>query len=1379
MALNLGDILIRMGLDTGQFSREMRAAQRQLQGAASGFRQAGQTATMAFTVPLVAAGAAALKFASDFDSAMTQSMAIMSEFSGASELTASGQAQLRGEMEKVARTVSKELNLAANDAAKSYFFLTSAGMDAQQSIAALPQVARFAKAGMFDFATATDLATDAQSALGLKSDDVQENLAGLTRVTDVLVRANQLANASVEQFSQSLTTKAGAALKIANKSIEEGVSVLAAFADQGVKAQDAGTALNIVLRELSTKAIKNRDAFKTMGVAVFDENRNFNNMADIIGDLEDALEGMSDAQKKATLLQLGFTDKSVIFLQTLIGTSEAMRQYQESLESAGGAAKEVAEAQLKAFNEQMGMAWRRIVDAAIAIGSKLMPIVLDFVVAMEPLIQWVESAAKWFAAWPKPLQLAAVAVAGLVAAVGPLLIVIGFIGQGIASLIAIWPALAAGFGAFGVSAGVVTTALTFLGSALAALGVGIAAFKITDWILEWTGLRETIDSAYASVLDWLGIYQQAVPASTQETKILVEATALAGRKITDWNEAIGIVMGSLDEQRGLMAENTEGIKQSFDAMDRFATAMGVSRDTLEQVASRLGMTTQELLENKKATELVKGELKKMANEAKAAENRLRSMVKTVRDAEKDARDLAKAVEIEGGAMALTTGETMRLAAMIKVWREENIEVAASLDAVVERAEALERAARLAAMAISVLELENTKLEAVYKQMDAAMEDMLEGYESQLEILPQTQKELDDLSNILGFDVRTSSEAAEEAMQSFGQVMLEVAAIFEVFGISAQSGIGQAIAGIATLLNAMPALLDSTKTIQGMEGSLSSKIAAGASTIAGGVASIGAFTSEGSTGSRTAKGALAGFSVGSKFGPYGAAIGAGVGALVGFFRGRAARNAEKEIRRGIGNAVSKGLNEAIRDASKDLNLDVMTTSLLFLSEAFTEAGGVAEFGMLKARNAVMNLVDATVSGRIPMATGLQEVGEAFQLMAAETVAAGDVMSSEMFEIVESAKRLGEDVPGIVAFMAEQLNQAVAGVGAMVGGIQIVTQEDALAQAEIFATTFFAAVEEMGILAATEAMGPAFDALKAKFEELGIALGPEGPLAGISRFFDIARDPQFGPLLEGLQGLTGTLAGLANTGYLTAESFNAIQHQGLSAFDQLLAAGLTEQEALQQMAPLLQAMIDASNQYGHALDPATAALIEQAEAAGIAFKADPMYVMADAMILVAELLGATSEQIEKLGETATGAAEGFDDIAASAAAAAAAAGAIDVPGGNGNGGNGNGGNGGHGNGEPPHYQHGGLVTSPHLAVVGEVPEVIIPVSDLSQTTHDPPSLEDIAGAAGGGPQVSVNMAGAIVGDPHQTAQAIGEAVGIALREGYGGATDAAEEGRQRRL
>jgi len=312
-----------------------------------------------------------------FEDKMNQSLAIMGDVAP----------KLRDEMASTARAIAKETRIGVNDAAESYFFLASAGLNAEQSIAALPQVAAFAQAGMFDMARATDLATDAQSALGLTVDDSEANLTNLTRVTDVLVKANTLANASVEQFSESLTNKAGAALKVVNKDIEEGVAVLAAFADQGIKGAEAGTALNIVMRELQTKSIKNKEKFREFGVEVFDSTGKMNNMADIIGDLEGALEGMSDEQKKSTLAQLGFNDKSVIFIQTLLGTSEKIRQYEKDLKSAGGTTQEVADNQMKSLSAEFEILGSKVNDMMLGLGEELAPAIRDDLIpALETLV---------------------------------------------------------------------------------------------------------------------------------------------------------------------------------------------------------------------------------------------------------------------------------------------------------------------------------------------------------------------------------------------------------------------------------------------------------------------------------------------------------------------------------------------------------------------------------------------------------------------------------------------------------------------------------------------------------------------------------------------------------------------------------------------------------------------------------------------------------------------------------------------------------------------------------------------------------------------------------------------------------------------------------
>lgn len=395
-----------------------RGIQTSAQQTAAAASRLGGAISAAVTVPVTAIGVGAVRAFASFDDALTQSIAIMGDAGDA----------LREELAAGARQVARETTVSATQAAESYFFLASAGLSAENSLAALPTVARFAQAGMFDMATATDLATDAQSALGLTvRDDAVANLENLTRVTDVLVKGNILANASVEQFATALTNRAGAALRLVNKDVEEGVAVLAAFPDQGIKGEEAGTRLDIVLRDLQTKALENASAFKRFGISVFDSNGNVRNMADILEDLERAFEGANDETKRATLLTLGFSDRSVASLLSLIGTSEQIRIYEAALREAGGTTQEVADRQLRSLTAQLTIAKNRITDAGITLGEQFAPAV---VAAAEGIATLVEG----FTALPGPVRQAIIVTAALTALAGPLLLVGGRIAQSILAL---------------------------------------------------------------------------------------------------------------------------------------------------------------------------------------------------------------------------------------------------------------------------------------------------------------------------------------------------------------------------------------------------------------------------------------------------------------------------------------------------------------------------------------------------------------------------------------------------------------------------------------------------------------------------------------------------------------------------------------------------------------------------------------------------------------------------------------------------------------------------------------------------------------------------------------------------------------------------------
>lgn len=390
MAKAVATLGVSVTARTNKFLKGMfrsRRALRQFRATARLAKKSLKLLSAAFVGLGVAAGLALRKIALTgemFRRSMNRSLAIIEGITP----------KIRKTMEDVAVAVARTTQFSAREAADAYFFLASAGLDAAQSIKSLPVVARFAQAGVFDLARATDILTDAQTALGLSSKDAAINMKNMARVGNVLVRANELANASVEQFGTALTNKAAAALKDLNKPLEEGVAVLAAFASQGVKGQEAGTQFAIFLRELTNKAVEFKKEFTAAGIAVFDQFGKMRNLADIIENLEGALRGASDEQRTMTLLQLGFAQKSIVSIKRTLGMSAAIRQWEADLRSAGDAMSRVASKQLTPLEKAMA----RIQASFVELGRRLEPVVDAVAEGINAISRAMDKALKSFTA---------------------------------------------------------------------------------------------------------------------------------------------------------------------------------------------------------------------------------------------------------------------------------------------------------------------------------------------------------------------------------------------------------------------------------------------------------------------------------------------------------------------------------------------------------------------------------------------------------------------------------------------------------------------------------------------------------------------------------------------------------------------------------------------------------------------------------------------------------------------------------------------------------------------------------------------------------------------------------------------------------------------
>lgn len=129
-------------------------------------------------------------------------------------------------------------------------------------------------------------------------------------------------------------------------------------------------------------------------------------------------------------------------------------------------------------------------------------------------------------------------------------------------------------------------------------------------------------------------------------------------------------------------------------------------------------------------------------------------------------------------------------------------------------------------------------------------------------------------------------------------------------------------------------------------------------------------------------------------------------------------------------------------------------------------------------------------------------------------------------------------------------------------------------------------------AITAIGPAFDNLAAAADQFGFA--GSAAFDKLRSLRTIVEENQ--PVLDQVAGLNELLKAMSTLGAVDAATFADIQAQGLSAFKTLTDAGLSQQEAEAQLAPLLATILDLHDKTGLAIDENTQALIDQATTDG---------------------------------------------------------------------------------------------------------------------------------------------------------------------------------------
>lgn len=178
----------------------------------------------------------------------------MSRVQAATGATADEMVELRN----AAESASRGTKFSAVDTAAALENLAKAGLSAKDAIATLPAVTNLAQAGDLELGQSAEYVTKAIMGLGLAFEDA-------ARVADVLALGANATNTSVGGLAQALSYAAPVANSL-GLSLESTVGILGKFADAGIDASRAGTALNSILSQFSNPATKFRQELAAAGI---------------------------------------------------------------------------------------------------------------------------------------------------------------------------------------------------------------------------------------------------------------------------------------------------------------------------------------------------------------------------------------------------------------------------------------------------------------------------------------------------------------------------------------------------------------------------------------------------------------------------------------------------------------------------------------------------------------------------------------------------------------------------------------------------------------------------------------------------------------------------------------------------------------------------------------------------------------------------------------------------------------------------------------------------------------------------------------------------------------------------------------------------------
>lgn len=435
------NVVVRIGADISELTRGLQNAERTFQSLGNNLRSAGETMSKYVTLPIMALGAGIIKTAADFEQGMSNIKAVSGE--GAENMQ---------RLKDLALQMGKETKYSAKEAAQGIEELLKAGLTTEQVLGGgLKGALSLATAGELELGEAAEIASTALNAFRADNLNVQQ-------AADILAGAANASATSVQEMRFSLQMVSAVASAV-GMSFKDTSTAIAVFAQNGLKGSDAGTSLKTMLMNLQPTTDKQAKLFQKLNLVMadgtskfFDARGKLKSLAEISRILKNSMSDLSDAQRLQAMDTIFGSDAiraaNILYKEGAEGV-EAMAQAMSKV-----GADQVAAEKMNNFNGSLEQLKGSLETLGIQLGTILLPPLRSFV---DKLTELTNS----FMTLSPETQKTILIFAGIAGAIGPVLIAIGMLSNGISAIIGL--------------VGIITPAFSTLGAIILGIPTAISS----------------------------------------------------------------------------------------------------------------------------------------------------------------------------------------------------------------------------------------------------------------------------------------------------------------------------------------------------------------------------------------------------------------------------------------------------------------------------------------------------------------------------------------------------------------------------------------------------------------------------------------------------------------------------------------------------------------------------------------------------------------------------------------------------------------------------------------------------------------------------------------------------------------------------------------